>query len=225
MSKVRKQSGRTYNAEATRAAILDAAEADFAAHGYAGARIDVIAATSGYNKSLIFQYFGDKLRLYTAVLRRADHETAALRAQVFAPLLTQQGLATDAVQLRAFFEQAFRALFDYVLDHQRLLRIVLWEMADGWQTYARIQDRPPPEGLSPLDHLFREGYSAGLIRSPLAPLLQLTLALHICQTAIASLPLLQLLESADAGGAGEHLGAVREYTIQLIVSGILVDHH
>ena len=71
----RKRRGRMHDAEGTRDAILNAAEEVFAQHGFDGARIDAIAATAGYNKSLIFQYFGDKLGLYAAVVRRADDQT------------------------------------------------------------------------------------------------------------------------------------------------------
>ena len=63
---------RERDAEVARKAILDAAEEIFAEHGFDGARIDAIAAVSGYNKSLIFHYFDDKLGLYTAVLKRIE---------------------------------------------------------------------------------------------------------------------------------------------------------
>ena len=57
-----------HDAEGAREAILNAGEEVFAEHGFDGARIDAIAKSSGYNKSLIFQYFGDKLGLYAAVI-------------------------------------------------------------------------------------------------------------------------------------------------------------
>src|SRR5258705_13958891 len=56
--------GRERDAEAARADILSAAEEVFAQRGFSGARVDEIAAASGYNKALIFRYFGDKLGLY-----------------------------------------------------------------------------------------------------------------------------------------------------------------
>ena len=59
---------RERDAEVARGAILDAAEEIFAREGFDGARVDAIAEASGYNKSLIFHYFEDKLdsiaRLY-----------------------------------------------------------------------------------------------------------------------------------------------------------------
>lgn len=51
----------------TRGRILEAATAEFAAHGIAGARIDRIAAASGSNKALIYKYFGNKDQLFDAV--------------------------------------------------------------------------------------------------------------------------------------------------------------
>ncbi len=45
--------GRIRDANRTREAILAAAAAIFAAQGFAGVRLDTIAADSGYNKSLI----------------------------------------------------------------------------------------------------------------------------------------------------------------------------
>jgi len=47
--------------------ILAAAEAEFAAHGYAGARVERIAAGANVNKQLLFHYFGSKAGLHKAV--------------------------------------------------------------------------------------------------------------------------------------------------------------
>jgi AcrR family transcriptional regulator len=54
--------------ERTRAAILDAATVEFARHGLGGARVDRIAAAAGANKRMLYYYFGDKERLFLAVL-------------------------------------------------------------------------------------------------------------------------------------------------------------
>lgn len=55
----------------TRSAILDAATAEFARHGLGGARVDRIAAAAGANKRMLYYYFGDKERLFLAVLEAA----------------------------------------------------------------------------------------------------------------------------------------------------------
>ncbi len=48
--------------------ILGAAEFEFAAAGYAGARMDRIAASAGVNKQLLFHYFESKDGLFAAAL-------------------------------------------------------------------------------------------------------------------------------------------------------------
>lgn len=61
---------RVRDAERSRAALLDAAEAEFAEKGLAGARVGVIAERAGLNKQLISYYFGGKQGLYDAILER-----------------------------------------------------------------------------------------------------------------------------------------------------------
>src|SRR5579859_2789181 len=138
MSEPEPKRGRAHNAKGTREALLDAAEAVFAEHGFDGARFDAIAQASGYNKSLIGQYFGDKLGLYTEVNKRMDRGLNELGARLLAPLLEDETTASDAHRLRAFLETAIGTLFDYLLEHPRLVRIIHWEQAEGWQTYAKV---------------------------------------------------------------------------------------
>jgi AcrR family transcriptional regulator len=54
--------------EATRKRILDAATAEFAEHGIAGARVDRIAAAAQANKAQLYAYFGNKDKLFDTVL-------------------------------------------------------------------------------------------------------------------------------------------------------------
>lgn len=60
--------------EQTTAAILDAAEALFAEHGYTAVTIRKIAAAAGVSHALVHRYLGSKEEVYRATLRR--HETA-----------------------------------------------------------------------------------------------------------------------------------------------------
>src|ERR1700685_2554792 len=54
--------------KASRNAILEAALAEFAQEGLAGARVDSIAEAAGVNKALLYYYFHDKETLYGATL-------------------------------------------------------------------------------------------------------------------------------------------------------------
>jgi TetR/AcrR family transcriptional regulator len=63
--------------ERTRAALLDAALVEFAAHGRAGARTSAIAARAGVNKQLISHHFGGKEGLYRALVERWESDEAS----------------------------------------------------------------------------------------------------------------------------------------------------
>ena len=65
------------NPEVTRNRILDAALQEFAAHGFAGARVDVIARAAHINKRMLYHYFGDKEALFREILRRKITARAA----------------------------------------------------------------------------------------------------------------------------------------------------
>jgi TetR/AcrR family transcriptional regulator len=67
----------TRNPERTRERILFAALKEFAAHGFAGARVDAIARRADINKRMLYHYFGDKEDLFKAVLRRKIAERNA----------------------------------------------------------------------------------------------------------------------------------------------------
>ena len=58
---------RQRDPERTRKLILEAAAAEFAAHGFAGGRIAAIAARAGVNQQLISYYFDSKEGLYQAL--------------------------------------------------------------------------------------------------------------------------------------------------------------
>jgi AcrR family transcriptional regulator len=57
--------------------ILQAAVGEFAAKGFAGARVDVIARQARINKRMLYHYFGDKEGLFREVLRRKMADRAA----------------------------------------------------------------------------------------------------------------------------------------------------
>lgn len=65
------------NPEQSRQRILDAALAEFAAKGFAGARVDVIVKRARINKRMLYHYFDDKEGLFREVLRRKISERSA----------------------------------------------------------------------------------------------------------------------------------------------------
>src|SRR5438445_5249035 len=61
----------------SRRRILEAAFREFAAKGFAGARVDRIARRANINKRMLYHYFGDKEGLWREVLRRKIAERQA----------------------------------------------------------------------------------------------------------------------------------------------------
>jgi AcrR family transcriptional regulator len=215
--------GRSRDANRTREAILAAAEAVFADLGFAGARLDGIAAYSSYNKSLIGQYFGDKLGLYTEVLKRADGEVDALLARVLAPMLEDESVVSDAHRFRTYLETMTGAFFDYLSEHPRLLRILTWEMADGWRTFAVIAQGFPSENSERFEAFFRNASSAGLLRSDFLPKIQFSMLMQVCQVHFSFSPLYRLLLPNEDLGSAAFLARSRRYLVDFIVAGMLKD--
>ena len=218
------KAGRARDAKLARVAILDAAEAVFSQHGFDGARVEAIAKASGYNVSLLFQYFGDKLGLYAAVLQRAYSETMELQAQVLGRGLVDETIASHSHRFRTVLESVVQVTFDYLLGHPRLLHILTWEMAEGWQTYAHIASQfPPNESDKQLEVLFKSAWRAGWLRSDYSALIQLTLVFQVCQSYLAFLPLYQVMLPGEEVFSERALSGAREHLVRFIVAGMMID--
>jgi TetR/AcrR family transcriptional regulator len=71
---------RKLDAERSRRLLIDAAKDEFAAKGYAGARVQDIADRAGVNKQLINYYFGGKEGLYCELGRQWLREEASFNS-------------------------------------------------------------------------------------------------------------------------------------------------
>lgn len=102
--------------EATRRRILDAATAEFAQHGIAGARVDRIAAAARTNKAQLYAYFGSKDSLFDTVF------DASIEHILDVVPIGAADLADWAVRL-----------YDEYLARPDLIRLATW---------ARLERRP-----------------------------------------------------------------------------------
>jgi TetR/AcrR family transcriptional regulator len=226
MTETRQKRGRkhVYDAQSTRKAILSAAETLFAERGFDGTSVDAIASQAGYNKSLLFQYFGDKLGLYSQVLKRSDQEMGALMGRTFAPMtlrLADESVVLQAEEFRAFLVTMVQGIFDYLLEHPRLVRILTWEMAAGWQTFAQIASQFAPEDLARASPLFQRARESGLLRSDFVPTIQFTMLLPWCQIYLGYLPLYQRLLPDEDLACARRLADARDYLVDFVVSGMM----
>jgi TetR/AcrR family transcriptional regulator len=223
MSEPGRRRGRAHDAEGAREAILNAAEKVFAEHGFDGARIDAIAATAGYNKSLIFQYFDDKLGLYAEVVKRADREINELQAGLVTALSGDETIASDAHKFRALLERGIKDFFDYLVEHPRIMRILLWEMAEDWQTLAKIFSQHDMEDVEQFRPFLFKLQSAGQLRSGFDPIAQLIMAVYFCPYFLASMPLYQMVLPEEDFSSAAALARAREYIVNFIVAGMMVE--
>lgn len=213
--------GRIHNAEGARQAILDAAEEVFAEHGFDGARVDDIARQAGYNKSLLFQYFGDKLTLYAEVIRRADDQTHALQDEALSTMLNAATVdQTD--EIRKLLAGYAGWYFDYLVEHPHIQRIYMWEMAEGWQTFSKILIQRDFDDLDQFGPVLTRLQVAGLLRSDLNPLLQLSPALFMCSLYLATLPLYKVLIPDEDFTSPAQLALARSFVVEFIVNGLLI---
>jgi AcrR family transcriptional regulator len=109
------------DAEDTKRRIFEAATAEFADHGIAGARIDRIAAAAKANKQLIYAYFGSKRELFDAVV--SAHVCRYLESVPF-----------DASDLPGYAGAAF----DYFTAHPELSHLGSWHSLEPGETEHRI---------------------------------------------------------------------------------------
>lgn len=95
--------------EGSRQRVLDAATAEFAAHGIAGARVDRVAAAARVNKAQMYGWYGSKDGLFDAVFGRHLHRI------VDAVPFTPDDLPGYAV-----------GLYDSYLSDPELVRLAAW---------------------------------------------------------------------------------------------------
>jgi AcrR family transcriptional regulator len=148
---------RVRDRERTRTQILDVATAEFAAHGYSGARVDEIAALTKTTKRMIYYYFGGKKQLYLAALERAYARIRAAEREVDVAHLD------PVTALRRIAE----ITFDHHESHPDFIRLVCVEnvhQGEHIRELASLVDLNTPV-IQLLDELLQRGRATGLFRS------------------------------------------------------------
>ncbi|SER59162.1 transcriptional regulator, TetR family [Lentzea xinjiangensis] len=110
---------------ATRRRLLDAAAAEFAAYGIAGARVDRISANAKANKAQLYAYFGDKDRLFDAVFQEQADE-----------LVNVVPFSADDLPGYAL------ALYDACLTRPNLVRLATWARLERVPAGALVTSMP-----------------------------------------------------------------------------------
>jgi AcrR family transcriptional regulator len=104
-SRPRKRSrSRTQETDGSRSRLFAAAASEFAAHGFAGASVDRIAAAARINKAMIYYHFRSKAALYREILHDMFQAVGrGVRAAAESPLPPEQkiGLFVEAIAAEA----------------------------------------------------------------------------------------------------------------------------
>ncbi|MGW4565472.1 TetR family transcriptional regulator [Streptomyces sp. NPDC004561] len=137
--------------EATKARIFDAAVAEFARHGIAGARIDRIATAAKANKQLIYAYFGNKAELFTQVLGRCMVDLAA-------------AVPVDPDDIDGWIDR----LLDYHAAHPELLRLLFWEGIE-YGTAELPDEAARQEHYARKIHALADGQARGVVTDAIPP--------------------------------------------------------
>jgi len=101
--------------------IVAAAAVEFAARGYAGARVDRIARRARVNKAMLYYHFHSKAGLYRVLLRQTFEHVAARLAAV----------AASGAPPEQQVDGVIAAIAAFVEDHSFFPAIMLREIAEG----------------------------------------------------------------------------------------------
>lgn len=160
---------RSRDPEATRSAILDAAEEVFVAQGFAAASTAEIARRAGVTKSLIHHHFGSKEGLWDEVKVRRFSEYATRQMEMIASSQPDSDLLRDSM----------REYFGFLRRNPQLVRMLAWMFLEREQDEecADLDRELTVAGIEKI----REGQQQGLLRADLNPGFILFTFIGICQ--------------------------------------------
>jgi TetR/AcrR family transcriptional regulator len=144
------------DASVARAALISAAVAAFSSKGFAGARVDEIAASAGVNKQLVYHYFDSKQGLYLVAL---ESVYAEIREK-------EQKLSLGALEPLEAMAQLIGFSFDYLAEHPEFIALLTDENRNlGCHILAseRLQKMHSPF-IEMLEATLERGVAAGVFR-------------------------------------------------------------
>ncbi len=152
---------RRRDPDASRARILAAATAEFAAKGLGEARVDEIAARAGINKRMLYHYFGNKEKLFQAALEEV-YETICVSGQT---------LELETMSPREGLDTLVDFVWNYYLTNPQSIALLNTEnlhKARHLRKSKRVKALLPPFE-STIRELLRRGEAAKVFRPSLDP--------------------------------------------------------
>ena len=133
-------SGSIRNKERSKKKFLDAVGKILKTKGYAGLKINDIAATAGVDKKMIYTYFGGMDGLMDEYLRTQDFWVKATSEEVekMKPNLEDGG--------RQFIEHMLLSQFDYVYTNKEAQKLLLWTISEPRKSLKKLIDTQEENG-------------------------------------------------------------------------------
>jgi AcrR family transcriptional regulator len=208
------QARRRRNPQASRRAILDAAEELFSARGYDGASLGEIGRRAGTSSALPAYFFGGKDGLYRAVLERLLAE----REERLGPLAaTASDLLERTGELRSALEVLIDGYIDFLRERPALVRLMAREALDG----GRRLGPGPRHSVALQDGLTR--FVRSLPAAPPGPSID-SEQLLITTVALCFFPIEHndtMLAAMGLDAAGEHFSVARKRHVVDVLERIL----
>lgn len=203
---------RRRNSEHTKRRILDAAEASFAAKGYAGTRVQSIADRARVNKRMLYHYFGNKRGLYAAVAEERFQE-------ILEPTYEQGRRALETAGPVEALRTVISVYFDALRTHPRYTKFIGWEAVAGWPLLNELEPGALNKIHDLLVQIFREGAANGVLDPDLDPEAVWPHVITVIAFYFHVIPRAQLYTSRDLWHPTE-LERAKQQIINLIIRGI-----
>ena len=177
------------SAARAREKIMKTATAEFARHGFAGARIARIVKNAGSNPRMLYHYFGSKSALYIAVLENA---LGGLRSKELRLDIEHLDPLEGLLQLFEFMNGHFEQNRDLVslLTTENMLK------ARYMRKSAKIRDMSSPV-LDMIASLLEKGTANGQFAKDLDPLRLYVLMVALSQFHLSNVYTLSIIFASD----------------------------
>lgn len=152
---------RSRDPERTKQDILDVATQEFSTNGYAGGRVDAIAAKTQTTKRMIYYYFGSKEQLYSQVLERAY---SGIRR-------VEEHMNLDRLDPETALRRLVEFSFDYHHEHPEFVRLVMIENIHNAEHIKQSETvkRTNIPAITVLRHLLARGRESGVFKREIDP--------------------------------------------------------
>lgn len=160
------------NPKATKDRILKSAQAEFARHGFGGARVERIAKEARANVRMIYHYYGDKERLYIAAL---EHTYRSIRS-------LEQSLALDKEEPVAGMRRLIELTFDFLSTDQFFVRLMMVEnlMMGRMVRHSKAIPEMTKPLLNTVETLLRRGQETNQFHIDIDPMHLYVAILALC---------------------------------------------